>query len=178
VRGSTIGFVCAGLAIAGLTALVIVDRRKHDDAPTPVPSSVDLMPPVVVLPPPLPRHDVLVVTEPNDATVIVNVTSLGIAPVTIDVKQPMAVRVLHDGYREFIGLLDERTPPRFVVKLEKEPKRTAKPTSNGMIRDLSPEPRTIERPADCPADLWDPFTLRCTGRASKEPDPFAKPLML
>jgi hypothetical protein len=186
VRASTIGFACAGVAIAAVTAFVLVERAKHDDAPAPIASSFELMPPVVVLPPP--RHDVLVVAEPNDANVFADGSPLGLAPVTIDTHgRSIVLRVDHDGYLPFSATIDESTRARFVVMLEKQDDkrvRLARPPSCP-AEDWDPfrgvcDRRHIQksndgtRPATCPPEFWDPFDRRCT---MNQPDR-TKPFML
>lgn len=157
MRWSTIGFVCAGIAIATFTSAVLASRRKPDDTIAPAPSSFETMPPVPAPPPP-PRHDVLVVTDPMDANVFADGVPLGLAPVKIDTMVPVALRVTRDGYTAFETRLDRSSPERFVVLLEKP-----RPKPAPSIRPMPAErPRVqCQRPPTCPPEFWDPFDCQC-----------------
>jgi tRNA A-37 threonylcarbamoyl transferase component Bud32 len=179
-----VGVLLGSLAVIGAVLGVVgisMRNRAHADPTASAPPSMTAVPPTSTTAaagsgPTSTAHRVQVVTEPNDATIIVEkasgVTTLGPAPQFVDVvdDEPITIRVEHDGYKSKAFPLDMNAPKRFVAKLEKDTKPAATLTAKVVpvkpavtVKPADTPKKCGARPPACPAERWDPFDCRCNG---------------
>jgi hypothetical protein len=168
IVAGTVGVLVGAGVVLG-TVMATAPRRVPEAASLPPPSA---SPPA---PPPNPdekrpttRLNVLVTAEPVDATIALDDGSSDapqLQPRTFAITrdEKVNVRVERNGYRSVRLVLDPATAqPRLQVILERESnkKAVAEPRKEAAAARATGEGFT-RRPASCPPEDWDPFTMTC-----------------